>query len=535
MMPTQKIPKHGWVQELGDAEAKAKRSRTAGAQLRLAIAAYKLRDFKKLKTAANLGLALHPSDDEKELLKEYVERSKEQKARKVELSILEELMHEPGSHCDALVVFSSALCPFTNLNIIQFAATIGDVTLIEEVVALGAALDFPVLDENAPDVPPSPAPPGSTALLLACASLAMYGDKMHRFPNMRRMMPAGLLDSIDAGCECAIRLVYLGANCQVKLQIPAENPNSPVHDHDPVKAFRISELDGMTAQELAIKSRQPELIRAMEVMQKMENIHLTQCRCGSRLPWNQCHGAPVPGQSNLYIEADNGPLCWRYSPKALCPCKVTNNEHYKCCWFTSTPNYKNDTNGALVHAQHMFNRTATQTLLRLQQSRIFQIFDSVKIPQGSTTWDEFRTTQTDLIRSLGLTIFSDFNGRRCGVKDWDPEVYAGVVDRLDDFFVWNDLHWRLDKVELLQRAEEWNEALEKYCDDMGLTGAEREAVVLKHTASLCAPCSNPACNKWETKAKEFKSCSACKAVAYCCRDCQKKDWKAQHKATCVVT
>jgi hypothetical protein len=53
-------------------------------------------------------------------------------------------------------------------------------------------------------------------------------------------------------------------------------------------------------------------------------------------------------------------------------------------------------------------------------------------------------------------------------------VYAGVVDRIDDCFTWNDLHWRLDKVELLQRKKKWNEALGKYCDDMGLTGAERE-------------------------------------------------------------
>jgi hypothetical protein len=38
-------------------------------------------------------------------------------------------------------------------------------------------------------------------------------------------------------------------------------------------------------------------------------------------------------------------------------------------------------------------------------------------------------------------------------------------------------------MELLQRTKEWNEGLEKYCDDMSLTGVEREAdVVQKHTA-----------------------------------------------------
>jgi hypothetical protein len=153
------------------------------------------------------------------------------------------------------------------------------------------------------------------------------------------------------------------------------------------------------------------------------------------------------------------------------------------------------------------------------------------VPQDMSM-EELRTNQTALIRSVGCGMFSDFNGRRSVVKDWDPMVYAGVVDRLDNYFMWTDLHWRLDKVELLQRTKEWNEGLEKYCDDMRLTGAEREAVVQKHAANPCAPCANPSCNKWETEPKDFKTCSRCKLVAYCSRDCQKIDWKAQHKSAC---
>jgi hypothetical protein len=65
---------------------------------------------------------------------------------------------------------------------------------MEEVVALGAALDFPVWDENAPDLPPLPAPPGSTALLLACADIAMFGEKERGDPNSRRDMPGQSLD-----------------------------------------------------------------------------------------------------------------------------------------------------------------------------------------------------------------------------------------------------------------------------------------------------------------------------------------------------
>lgn len=96
----------------------------------------------------------------------------------------------------------------------------------------------------------------------------------------------------------------------------------------------------------------------------------------------------------------------------------------------------------------------------------------------------------------------------------------------------NDCHWRLDKTELLVRVKEWNDALELYCNDEGLTGAEREAVVAKHLANSCAPCANPACDHFEVQCKEYKRCSKCKTVAYCGVECQKSDWK-RHKAECI--
>jgi hypothetical protein len=544
IMPTKnstatKIPKDGWVQELEDAESAAKRSRSAGAQLRLAIAAYNLRDFKKLKISANLGLALDPSEGEKELLKEYAEKSKEQKEKEIMLdrNSLQKL-HEPGVDCDVLTI-SSRATSFTNLNILQYAVATGDVTLMEEVVGLGAALDFPVADENAPGIPPAPAPPGSTALLLACAIVAMYGEMERRDPNFRRAMPAQVFDTIDRNCECAIRLVHLGANCQVKLKIPVQRRNAPVNPDDPTHTFRMLKLGGKTAQQLASMSRRRDLIRAMELMQKPENVHLTQCRCGSRLPWNQCHGAPVPGQSDLKVEHDKR-WRWRFSPKASCPCKLTKKEYYKCCWFSASPYYMDDASGELVKVvkapvDGTTSQLLQQALHQLQQVRISEGMDpnGPIVPQDMTT-DELRSKQSEMIRTLGLSFASDFNGRRSGVKDWDPIVFAGVVERIDNYFMWNDLHWQLDKAELLQRTKEWNEALEKYCDETGLTGVEREAVVQKHTANPCAPCANASCNNWETEPKEFKKCSRCKMVAYCSGDCQKKNWKAQHKKTCFA-
>jgi hypothetical protein len=41
------------------------------------------------------------------------------------------------------------------------------------------------------------------------------------------------------------------------------------------------------------------------------------------------------------------------------------------------------------------------------------------------------------------------------------------MDRIDNCFAWNDLHWQLTEAEFSQQKE-WNEALETYCDDIWL-------------------------------------------------------------------
>jgi hypothetical protein len=177
-------------------------------------------------------------------------------------------------------------------------------------------------------------------------------------------------------------------------------------------------------------------------MQKKESVDLTQCRCGSRLPWNQCHGAPVPGQSHLYTQADNGRLRWRNVPKATCPCQLTKKEHFKCCWFTATPCYQDDTSGILSKVvTTLFDRSTEEALRQFQQSRVTDGMDP-STPFISQEMTSLRAAHASFIRSGGLQKFPDFNGRSYGVKAWDPMVYAGVMDRMDtdSLFMWNDLH-----------------------------------------------------------------------------------------------
>jgi MYND finger len=120
------------------------------------------------------------------------------------------------------------------------------------------------------------------------------------------------------------------------------------------------------------------------------------------------------------------------------------------------------------------------------------------------------------------------------LASWDPLVYAGCLDRLGvgEGFFWKDTHWKLDKSELLRQVKEWNKALEKYCDDEGLAGEERERVVARHTANPCAPCGRSGCDAFEQDVREFRRCSRCKAIAYCGRTCQKLDW-SNHRPFCV--
>jgi MYND finger len=114
---------------------------------------------------------------------------------------------------------------------------------------------------------------------------------------------------------------------------------------------------------------------------------------------------------------------------------------------------------------------------------------------------------------------------------WDGVVYAGCLDRLDKPFFWFDLHWGVDRTELLRRVREWNQALQKYCDDMELAGKERERVVARHSANPCAPCAYAGCSAIETRVRDFQRCGRCRWVAYCWRKCQQMDWD-EHRKVC---
>ena len=67
--------------------------------------------------------------------------------------------------------------------------------------------------------------------------------------------------------------------------------------------------------------------------------------------------------------------------------------------------------------------------------------------------------------------------------------------------------------------------------EQGRAGDEeaRLADLAAHGLLLCALLS---CGKKELTVREFKVCSACKAVAYCCAEHGALHWTAAHKREC---
>jgi hypothetical protein len=89
--------------------------------------------------------------------------------------IMKEKLRRDGSDLDHLICKHST---FDGLNALQYAAVTGDVQLLEKLVSLGAALDYPCDDYyNAPTAPgKEPKLPGSTPLLCAVENIALYSQ-----------------------------------------------------------------------------------------------------------------------------------------------------------------------------------------------------------------------------------------------------------------------------------------------------------------------------------------------------------------------
>ena len=229
---------------------------------------------------------------------------------------------------------------FKNLNLLQFAVLKGDVRLMEKVVSLGFAIDYPppLLKDSRMSfsLEEEPAPPDASALVIACAFLAQVSVVQRAGIGP---MDNFLLRGVDGILECAIQLVRLGADTRIKLVIPN-------HFRGRVALmWQQFNLNGKTAKELANMSGKRELINAMDQFQDMKSsLDLFHCRCGSRLKWKDCHIGILPKETiAIPKKGEEGCFIFRFSPMALCPCKgPKNRKYYDCCWEGSRPSFQDD-------------------------------------------------------------------------------------------------------------------------------------------------------------------------------------------------
>ena len=422
-----------------------------------------------------------------------------------------------------------------NLNHIHEAAYKGDIRWLEAAIAIGAAIDYPVR----PGVPPGPHPPtpkNCTALLLAMASAVVYRQYLLSAPEMyENVDPNELLSLAQGAFRCAVILVMQGADFERRLEMPSIS--GPVDRNSPYNRCQHAGIMGMSVKEMAAIIEDQELSEAIKLMEE-DPVEHAWCRCGSRLRWTECHAAPaIPGQHShcLFdniLDDGNQRMCYRVSPLAPCPCKVPYKTCFDCCgWETFQPQYQNDSTGTYV--KMMSHATATTPQARAARMMKDAVATRPRNPISFVgTEEDYKAIQLRMLRLTGIRHLHIQLGPKTRIVDWNTTVYTGVMERLDNYFHWTDIHYMIEKAELLRPVEEWNNALEVYCDDMGLVGAERERIIRNHTASPFAPCANLACTNVETSVKQYSRCANCKSIAYCSRECQREDWQV-HRRDCT--
>mmetsp|Transcript_14133 Transcript_14133/g.20879 ORF Transcript_14133/g.20879 Transcript_14133/m.20879 type:complete len:581 (-) Transcript_14133:644-2386(-) len=536
-----------WAMEIDDARKLVKKNpQSIDASLRVSRAYLMMRRWEELENATTEALRNYEGDDDsgndermKQELLNYQKEAKRQLKRKSridrpDIARFFQSIFDGDSNIDDNVFEQMS---FYNLNCLQYSAISGDVRFFDKIVALGAAIDYPPMALEANGVAEQMkqqqrqggelAPPTCTALILVCASLAMYGV----MGNAPGLVNKQMKETLNGNLECAIQLVRLGADCQAKLILPSSSRGVAT------SMWRQFQLHGKTAQELANISGKKELIDTMKLYEgRAAKIRLAHCRCGSRLPWKECHAATLP-QKRITSDKE-GQLVFLYSPSAPCPCKKSNKTFYKCCWNSPIVRHQNDKSGE-IHAAKILpmgtqeERSFGLLLCEMKKAHLASGGKETDSIFGNQSPDDLRKGMTDLIRKFGLGTLESMDGSKSKIREtMDSEVYAGILERLDDCFHWRDDHWSIDKYELLSRVKEWNDALDQYCDDMGISGEERESTIKRHKASPYAPCANPPCKEIEANVKEFKACARCRTVAYCSKSCQAADWKL-HKLGCI--
>ncbi|XRB02049.1 hypothetical protein NFJ02_13g14030 [Pycnococcus provasolii] len=460
---------------------------------------------------------------------------------------------------------------YVNLNMIQKAAVECNAELVELAARLGGAIDYPSLDLT--KLPPEArntngmlAPPGATALIIAC-SLRVFTKKMVDEQHGLRGVPRHLAVSTrDTHAKC-LRVVevllHLGASPTAKAR--GEGRGDP--------RIQFIQRD-KNCYEIARAAGDDKLLELLEKFSQNCDRPERWCRCGSHKPFSKCHGANLTDTQRYdrkdgtrridgSVHSDNGELpAMRYSPFAPCVCGKSDSTskrptYFHCCWEKDDKWMKDDTGrlygkqviqaGSQMLQDGFLHMHSLQEALGVADGPMFQKHDPVtQLPTGQpmdmTDIVDQNQMMCSMYRESGWSFLTAMLGEeegsrmlaKAGMLSRDPDVYADVIEKMSEqlgpgqVFQWrDDMHWQLPKAEMRTRVDQWNAALAEVAREKQLS----QDVVQRNAASMAAPCANPICT---VLSKKVKSCGKCGRVAYCSRDCQIQHWKeGGHKAQCI--
>jgi hypothetical protein len=199
--------------------------------------------------------------------------------------------------------------------------------------------------------------------------------------------------------------------------------------------------------QLANIAKNLELTRTMELFKSVDDrIKRVHCCCGSRLPLRECHASAILALEPHYYYSDDSDeqegkkgLSWRFSPLGDCPFGNNNSKYkrcFKCCWEDAI-RFQTDSTG----------QSHGNTSVRIDESNEFYIQQLQELMFEKGPNDSiFPSTTKDQILWMYMKMTPKQLMKLCNpdgvpvICGWDMEVYVGVMERIENWFEWNDLH-----------------------------------------------------------------------------------------------
>jgi hypothetical protein len=172
----------------------------------------------------------------------------------------------------------------------------------------------------------------------------------------------------------------------------------------------------------------------------------------------------------------------------------------------------------VVTAQALLNPVAPEATAVAGSMFVERAFDMMQLPTGSANLMQLRTGaahmfETTLVRNAQIFIEERPSFCTTSGNEWQARILAA----------WR----RLQSSGVLQRRG----ILQGMGAITAQTTHQRAAAAATAAARGLHFCALHACGAQEVHASQFKRCSACSGVVYCCKEHQVQDWPA-HKAAC---